>query len=316
RSQWVGPFEFHTLCTPVQEDYYETFDEDIDDAQPTNPETRRYCWDIADANEDDQTWQFSDTYAYINVGESNNDDWLISPAIELMGDYHKLEFNHKAIGGGDYDIDVMISDTDSNLESFTELKAYTDNAPDTEYNDELEYFQASGTIYLAFRVSPDMDFSAGQTIQIDDFSVKLADACPSPYDLERDPQTNTFTWTPGNDETQWEVALVEGDVTFPTDGIIVDAPSYTYEDELEEGEQYKFFVRAVCDENNTSNWAGPLKFITDCGQVFDTPFLETFEDDSESLNCWMPNAWFLQAALTPYEGDYAAEVYTWGSDDD
>src|SRR5699024_7053443 len=185
-----------------------------------------------------------------------------------------------------------------------------------DFQEIVDYFEASGTIYLAIRMNPEVQLSNGQSIHIDDFSIEIAEPCPNPTDIQRDAETNTFTWTPGYEETQWEVALLSEGETFPSSGEIVDEPTYTIEEELEEGEEYKFFVRAVCDTNNPSNWTGPLKFITDCGQVFDTPFLETFEDDSESLNCWTPNAWILQSALNPYEGDYAAEVYTWESDPD
>lgn len=314
RSSWVGPFEFHTLCTPIMEPYFETFNEDID--QQVDPDTKRYCWQFVDANEDGNTWEFTSTNVILNVSGDGNDDWLISPAIILDGNNHKLEFKHRGVGGGDYGIEVLISDTDDDLSSFTELFNYEDVSAGQSYNEELEYFEASGTIYLAFRISPEWQLSPSQVIHIDDFSIETADACPNPSDIQRDPETNTFTWTAGNEETQWEVAIVgEGEV-FPNNGEMVYDNTYTIVEDLEGGQEYKFFVRAICDTNNSSIWTGPLKFITDCEQVFDTPFLETFEDSSESLNCWTPNAWFLQSALNPYEGDYSANVYTWGSDSD
>src|SRR5690606_23099719 len=71
------------------------------------------------------------------------------------------------------------------------------------------------------------------------------------------------------------------------------------------------FVKAICDTNNVSNWAGPLQFTTDCDQIFTTPFIETFELNSASINCWTPNAWHTNNALFPYEGNYSANVYTW-----
>src|SRR5690625_6137194 len=85
--------------------------------------------------------------------------------------------------------------------------------------------------------------------------------------------------------------------------------TYTIVEDLEGGQEYKFFVRAICDTNNSSIWTGPLKFITDCEQVFDTPFLETFEDSSESLNCWTPNAWFLDRKSTRLNSSHVAISY-------
>src|SRR5699024_10900956 len=86
RSDWSEGKEFHTLCTPIMEDYYETFDNDIDPNQENNPETRRFCWDFVDENNDGQTWELTDTYAEISLAENNNDDWMISPTIILNGE--------------------------------------------------------------------------------------------------------------------------------------------------------------------------------------------------------------------------------------
>src|SRR5699024_391509 len=115
-----------------------------------------------------------------------------------------------------------------------ELASLIDIDANSSYQTALEYFEASGTVYIALRVSPDSQ-SSNANITIDNFTVKVASSCPKPYDIERDAATNTFTWTSGDEETQWEVVLLTGDQTIPTSGVIVDEPSYTIEEDLDEG---------------------------------------------------------------------------------
>src|SRR5690606_11493080 len=51
---------------------------------------------------------------------------------------------------------------------------------------------------------------------------------------------------------------------------------------------YEFYVRANCGGGNYSAWAGPYFFRTSCGSLIDDfPYTETFELDSEFLNCWV-----------------------------
>lgn len=311
KSEWVGPFEFATLCGAVNEPYFETFD--TERAEVNNPDTRRYCWILLDENNDGNTWSFTDTNAVIQVTTAGNDDWLISPAIELEGDFHELSFLHR--GTGDYDLEILISETDTDPASFVELASLTDINAGNSYQTALEYFDASGTVYLAIRVSPDTQVGSDMNIQIDDFSVKIAAACPNPIDIVRDAETNTFTWTPVGSESQWEVVLLTEEQVVPGNGVIVNESNYIVSD-LEEGTIYKFYVRAVCDTNDLSEWTGPYRFITECNQVFTTPFIETFEANSPSVNCWQEGTWFLNNALTPYEGQYAASIYTWGGESD
>lgn len=314
KSDWVGPVEFFTLCEPVAEPYHETFDLDMDPIHPNNPDTKRYCWAILDENNDGQTWSLTNTTAIINLNVNGNDDWLISPAIDLDGDFHEFTFLHR--GSEVYDLEVLISDSGLDIQDFTPLISFEANSAGNSYHTAQHYFSAIGEVYLAIRVSPVFNAINNTTITIDDFKIRATSSCPNPIDIQRDAATNTFTWTPGNTETQWEVVLLDASQNIPRNGIIVNSPSYTLTDVLDEGAVYKFFVRAICDVNKSSEWTGPYRFVTECTQVFTTPFIETFEMDSGSVNCWNANAWMVNNALNPYEGKYSAIVYTWGSDSD
>ncbi|WP_435135806.1 choice-of-anchor J domain-containing protein [Formosa sp. A9] len=89
-------------------------------------------------------------------------------------------------------------------------------------------------------------------------------SCPEPTNLTVS-ETSVFSWTPGADETQWEVALQpSGSGTIPSSGTVVSTNSYTpslsdYTDPY--AVTYEYFVRAVCSEDDTSYWAGPYTFV-------------------------------------------------------
>ena len=88
--------------------------------------------------------------------------------------------------------------------------------------------------------------------------------CPQPTNVAVS-NTGSFSWTPGANETQWEVAFQPYlNATIPQSGKIVDSPNYTpvasdFTDATTA--TYEFFVRAVCGTNDTSYWTGPKVFV-------------------------------------------------------
>jgi gliding motility-associated-like protein len=312
KSDWIGPVSFTTLCGAQPEPYFETFN--TAQTEVNYPPTKRFCWEILNQNADTHTWNFTATAASTNVRTTGNDEWLISPAIALdaAAGSHELKFKHKKTGGGTntYGFEVLISYTDKNPSSFTPLIGYQNYGANTAYQNVIKNFKGTGTIYIAFRIPPQFVPAQNFSVQIDDFSIQAAASCVAPTNVVRNATDNSFTWTPGVDETQWEVVIATTDVFVPTNGTIVNTPSYTATG-LQPGTTYNFFVRAICSENNVSKWSAPLQFTTPCTQVFTTPFIETFEADSQSLNCWSPNAWVLNNALNPYAGNYTAAIYTY-----
>jgi hypothetical protein len=49
---------------------------------------------------------------------------------------------------------------------------------------------------------------------------------------------------------------------------------------------YDFYVQADCDASGTSQWSNVVNTTTLCDAVYSVPFVETFEDNSDSRNCW------------------------------
>jgi hypothetical protein len=136
--------------------------------------------------------------------------------------------------------------------------------------------------------------------------------------------TATLNWVVGYQETQWEVAVQEELSGIPTSGVIVNTnPTYTANN-LTEDTKYEYYVRAVCASPDVSVWVGPFKFKTLCN-VLPTPFLETFDSNSETESCWTvvnnngnDNFWQLNQPVNPIAGDQMAAIFsgTNGDNDD
>lgn len=93
-------------------------------------------------------------------------------------------------------------------------------------------------------------------------------------------------WTEYNDATSWSIEYGPQGMDLG-DGTLIEGVStnpYTLED-LEPNTFYDIYVRSECEEEDLSSWSGPKTFWTKCVEV-NVPFIETFEDDSETVNCW------------------------------
>ncbi|RAR46423.1 choice-of-anchor L domain-containing protein, partial [Flavobacterium lacus] len=92
-------------------------------------------------------------------------------------------------------------------------------------------------------------------------------SCPKPNTLAASALTQTgatLTWNEIGTATSWEVIILPAGspAPLPTDsGIIVTTPSYIVTN-LSPGTSYVFYVRAICAEDDLSNWAGPRAFVT------------------------------------------------------
>ncbi|HEX9980476.1 MAG TPA: choice-of-anchor L domain-containing protein, partial [Flavobacterium sp.] len=74
-----------------------------------------------------------------------------------------------------------------------------------------------------------------------------------------------FTWSPGGDETAWQVIAVPAGSPAPANNATgwTAAPSSPFIlTGLESGTSYDFYIRAVCDADDLSSWGGPLNFNT------------------------------------------------------
>ncbi|ALM50577.1 hypothetical protein AMR72_17825 [Flavobacterium psychrophilum] len=319
-SSWTGPTVFNTACGVYTVPFFEGFD--------TNS-TTQFCWTVADENNDGSVWDLDFTYATYEGDQSakfdvsstsENNDWLISPAIQLSGN-ERLSFYVQTQEFGAVGLKVMASTTGNAPEDFTiELSPLTSYAVAgfTKKTINLSSLPA-GPVYLALHIPTGVN--GGYEIAIDNFLVEAMPACAEPTDILVNNLTSTsahLQWTPGNNETAWEIVVVDPNVSgAPAEsfsGTPLTSPSYD-PSSLAPNTLYQAFVRAVCGPTNKTFWSSPFSFTTKCA-AFDIPFFEGFNSDSASENCWKTvngnGDWAVWDTNSngQYEGDEAASIYT------
>ncbi len=316
-SMWVGPVTFTTLCESYDTPFFESFnDEDAG--------TQKFCWEIIDANNDGNTWLIDESHALLQTSvtspPSEFNDFLITPAINLDG-VKELTYKYRAdfsffAGSPRFGLEVLMSTTNTNPSSFSvisPLEIFTNSS----YEEKSLIIEGSGTVYIAFRVPPEFTGS-WSVLSLDDVSIQEAPSCPNPTDIMVDTvltDSAGISWSAGYNETSWEVAVQLAGSGVPSgSGALADATNFTASN-LNSDKDYEVYVRAICDSGD-SEWVGPVMFRTLC-TAFTAPFVETFNSDSESENCWIvindnsdDETWELNSGSFPYEGDQAAAIFT------
>lgn len=152
---------------------------------------------------------------------------------------------------------------------------YTYELPAT-YKDKLAYIVLKGNSEL------------GNNLFVDEFLITIPVSCFPPVDLavsEVSSASANISWTGVEPATAWDVeygpaGFEPGNGTLIT-GVLENTLSLS---ELEADASYDVYVRGACDDESTSNWAGPVSFATLC--FANTPWDETFEALNSGFDCW------------------------------
>ncbi|AWG24186.1 choice-of-anchor J domain-containing protein [Flavobacterium kingsejongi] len=324
-SSWSGPLRFNTLCEAFDVPFFEGFNTDS---------TTEFCWTVLNLNNDNRVWDLNSTNAPFEGNQAamfytgfstNNNDMLISPAINLTGN-QRLRYQHKLSSQFDpMQFKVMLSTTGIDPGDFTTelvpLQTYTNGA----YVEKVVNLSTipPGPVYIAWYVPGSSP--SGYQLYIDNVIVEDQPPCAAPTDLAvTNVQSDNvqLSWLAGNTETAWEIIVQAPDAAFPDDTMSGTAATNPYiKTGLFANTTYVYFVRATCGgTNGNSTWTGPFTFTTACA-AFDVPFYEGFNSDSASQVCWtvlnlngdfsdwdMDNTWG-----GPFEGNEVATVYTGNS---
>jgi len=214
-STWVGPISFTTACATYIPDYLEDFTTFL-------PE----CWERSQGLLTSSTvltpgtssW-LSDGFANVgssgaarmNIYTTGQDEWLISPSIDLTGGPFQLEYDvalttYYGTSATTMDADdslavVISTDDGATWSNANILKAYTSgsepsNTGDHEYIDLSAY---SGVVKFGFYAASTQNLTVDNNISIDNFEVKAL--CLPEYTTDVQTACEPFTWIDGNTYT-------------------------------------------------------------------------------------------------------------------
>ena len=311
KSAWM-PVSFMTACVAINVPFMEGFNSNS---------TTESCWTVVNANNDTDAWNMNYTtnpyegdqvaMLYTDGNGGNNDDWLISPTLNLSATPggKRLRFFYRVQSATEpNDFRVMLSTTGISPASFTETIV-----PLASYNN-ITYIEKvvnlvngagtpySGNVNIAFHVPPGgLD---GWRLYIDRVVVEDMPACPDPTNLtllNMTENTATLQWTAGASETSWHLLALPAGSPLPnaaTTGYTVSTTNPGTIADLTPATAYDFYIRAVCNPTANGGWIGPV-----LGTTTQIPVPVTFTDDFEGNPGWtftngtQTNKWIVGTAV-------------------
>ena len=299
-SEWVGPVDFTTLCSDIVPEY-------IADMSTNVPDT---CWDESNDGEivagpsgsgtsDWTTGSYSiGSSNRINLFSNVDREWLLSPTFDLStGGPYQLEMNVAVTDFAGTADDTMGSDDEVQLLSSTDggttwVNITTWNAanePDftgTEYIADLTAY--TGTVQFAVWASDGtVDDTEDYNFHIGQFIVRTPPTCLDVSGITIDsftPSDVTVSWTNGDTETAWEVAVQADGTGVPTAAGSAATTNPHTEGGLTGETAYEVYVRADCAANGFSAWIGPVDFTTPCDYTIPNYFADMSVNVPDS--CW------------------------------
>lgn len=323
-------FSFHTECGPIESlpwDY--GFEGAVSMMHVTatgsasGSERWPYCWNCFNGGYATYYWVGNTTATYAHSGTSSwkysggnsatnhNDDWLVTPMLNLTGDdeltfWMRSSSNSTASTKYRARIQVWASNEDAvsqtDTANFVALpidgygyQATNDSSTWKQYTVSLAGL--SGYHWLAFVVKADSAYTA----YLDDLRVYTRSNCPdavNPYVASVGAYEATLAWSDTsttNPATSWDVYF--GLAGFNADTVAfvnTNDTSYTFDNLMPETD-YEFFVVAYCTDGSMANATTRVRFSTACAPIDSLPYVEDFESygtgTTSPINpCWTRHA--------------------------
>ncbi|WP_158962910.1 T9SS type B sorting domain-containing protein [Myroides fluvii] len=291
-------------CRPVtQFPFVETF-------SPTS--TTRTCWTITNQNEDNRSWLFkqdhtrneederitTDVVSLYTLGtEGANDDWLISPQINLNGN-QRLKYTYKVTDANlPNAMSVKLATAGTNPTNFTHTLVASRLYNNTDFREDVIELRDpqgnlySGAVHIGWHV-PQQD-TEGKEIMITNVIIEDIPLCSPPTSFS---VTSSFIqWDTTPHAEHWEIVIQPLNTGIPTtSGINCSEPKYNIE-HLTPNTAFEYYVRTSCitsaGQSIVSDWQGPNHLRTPMIPVV-LPFIDNFENTqdygiiNDSINKW------------------------------
>ncbi|NPA42416.1 MAG: hypothetical protein GXO27_00080 [Chlorobi bacterium] len=316
-SEWAGPVSFTTAC-PV---YVPPYSQDFSQFLPPcwaqgrgtiseGPQGSWSNWFLRPyAMQSDSYNRYAATLLMIQPisGLYFLKEWLVTPHLNLSGGGHRLEFDlaltpgmffEPASLGSDDLFAVLISPDGGN--TWNVLRTW-------DHNDSISPWGQHVVIDLSGYTQPDVqiafwgttgtqrDPDAENLLYVDNVRILPADTCSSPslprvIDITDTSADLEWYGISGASGFEWQI-LEQGQTpgsAQPTASGTVSGDGFASPDVDDAGPlapstDYELYIRTLCDSARTSDWTGPVSFITEC-EPFRGDYLQTFDDWNES--CW------------------------------
>lgn len=233
-------------------------------------------------------YAYMDGYYSTSSATYTNNDWLITPVLQLTGN-ERLNFWIKKEGETYFpDLAIYVLDmnngdvnaTDS-ISNFTLLANIPNNTISTTYqHQEVDLSSLNGQYRLAFvRLQPSQ-----YDLYIDEVKVSSLPNCRRVSDVALSNVSHeeaTITWTPGQTtDAAWNIYLTQGSstVTIPATQIPTTITN------LLPNTDYSFVVKTDCGTEE-SDPTIPISFTTSCTPLA-VPYLEEFATSPLTNDCW------------------------------
>lgn len=256
------------------------------------------CWNtFAGKNNPANTWavQSGDAYegamaAYLNnLSDNAKSAVLVTPELEIPEKSELSLYVRSGYSSSQTADDSLIVYINANptLEGATRLGKITDLTSGYQFfRFSLETFR--GNYYVLIE-----SYSYGSVL-VDNILISPEPACLPPTKLvlgDVAARQATFSWTPGKNETQWQIVAVNNSQTVYREETVDDTPSFTLDDlEPATTDTFNITIKSVCDNvPSVEALKGTLIFTTICEPTNhtaaapgDTLLFTSFEADDEN----------------------------------
>lgn len=269
--------------------WFEDFEEGNIPAGWSQTSNDGYLWDITEGSEEGipETAYSGNFNAYF-IADDGESAKLITPEFQLSGLVEpKLIFWHAQESWDATPDFLRVLYREGTTGSWTVLAVYSDAASEwTEREISLALLPTHTTVQFAFEATSYYAYG----VCIDDVII-TGKTCTRPTNLvitNLAPTSLDFSWTPGENETQWEFSYRKINEEIWSQRIYLNNPVYSYPaNSLEPNTTYTVNIRSICSEGDTSlnNY---FNFTTACD--IQLPIFEDFDkvyDEGEFPLCWI-----------------------------
>ncbi|MFY0482583.1 fibronectin type III domain-containing protein [Flavobacterium sp. PLA-1-15] len=303
-GHWIGPITFRTQCEGVDA-INENFDslEVIPDCWnklidgPTLGSPSIYLASI--------DWISYSTPNTISIGSGYSDTAgadniiFVSPKISNLGaGTHRFKFRAFSGGPSADDIQVVLLNSNRSTEGMTVVGTFTSTSGMSgdmmEYVVNFDQLEGNTESYIGIRMNSSLPSG---TLYLDNIVWEPMPPCAdtgivSISNIEID--SAKLSWTPGGDETMWQVAYGLSTATDPEAATLFTTTAFDEENlvatanlsGLEASTIYKVWVRSMCGEDGNGQWSVPVTFKTDCNPI--DAINENFDTTANKMlpECW------------------------------